>query len=263
MRLARIAIMAGILFCLCTIFWKLVSGESESIPDLIFSYRSSAVFLAVLVAVLASALLILLRVIPHWYRAYRFHRLLLEAEMTLQEQFDRLSSGGVDKRRDRMLEIMRAAEECQTKPLVLMNHDKGSVQKTARGIITADKDDLSGYRTKRRSARVNAFALEAILKGRLLAARNHILQSQLVAVQKGSSLPEILPSFGELLKVDVVSVSETSIAGALKEKNPVGIFPATVWSASRFWRHPSELSFTNSDGQSVTGWAALQAMRKV
>ena len=162
-----------------------------------------------------------------------------------------------------MLDIMKAAEECQTKPMLLANHDKGSVQKTARGIISADQEDLSGYRTKRRSARINAFAMEALLKGRLLAARNHILQSQLIAVQKGASLPEILPSLAELLKTEIVSITEAEILKALKDKNPVGTFPAVVWSATRFWKHPKELSYMNSEGQELTGWAALQEMRRV
>lgn len=266
MRLLRISIMTGILALLCSIFWKLVSGQPISLGDLLdvfIGVRGSIIFICILVIVIASALFIVIKAAPQWYKAYRFHRLLLEAELTLHEQFLRLSPTGVDKRRDRMLDIMRAAEECQTKPMVLANHDKGSVQKTARGIIDADKNDLSGYRTKRRSARVNAFAFEAILKGSLMAARSHILQSQLAAVQKGSSLPEILPAFGELLKIDIVTPTEISIASALKEKNPVGVFPAALWSAVKFWHHPKGLTFVNPDGDTLEGWAALNAMRRV
>ncbi len=263
MRLFRISIMASILVTLCVIFWKLVSGEEISLFDLLIGYRATIVLTAILVLILATVLLIVIKALPQWYKAYRFHRLLLEAELTLQEHFLRLSPGGVDKRRDRMLDIMRAAEECQTKPMILANHDKGSVQKTARGIIESDKSDLSGYRNKRRSARINAFALEAILRGSLMAARSHILQNQLQAVQKGSSLPEILPAFGELLKIDVIAPSETSIASALKEKNPVGVFPAAIWSAVKFWRHPKHLTYVTPDGDTLVGWSALNAMRKV
>lgn len=263
MRLARIAIMTGILICLCTIFAKLVTGEQISVFDLLIGYRATILFSAILVIVVAIVLLVLLRGSLQFHKAYRLHRLLLEAEMTLQEQFLRLSPGGVDRRRDRMLDIMRAAEECQTKPVVLMNHDKGSVQKTARGIISADQNDLSGYRTKRRSARINAFALEALLKGRLLAARNHILQSQLNALQSGSSLPEILPALAELLKIEIVSITEAQILKAQKDKNPFGTFPAAIGSAVRFFRHPKELVYTDSEGNTLSGWAALQAMRKV
>ncbi len=263
MRILRISIMTGILALLCSIFWKMVSGEPISIFEVIQGYHASVVFTCILVMVISAVLLIFIKAAPQWYKAYRFHRLLLEAEMTLQEQFLRLSAGGVDKRRDRMLDIMRAAEECQIKPMVLANHDKGSVQKTARGIIDSDKADLSGYRSKRRSGRINAFALEAILKGSLMAARSHILQSQLAAVQKGSSLPEILPAFGELLKIDIISPTEMSIASALKEKNPVGIFPAALWGAVKFWRHPKHLTFTTPDGDTLEGWAALNAMRRI
>ncbi len=263
MRLLRISIMTGILAILCSIFWKLASGEQMSIIDFFISYKAIAILICVLVITLGGGIYIVIKAAPQWYKAYRFHRLLLEAELSLQEQFLRLSPSGVDKRRDRMLDIMRAAEECQTKPLVLMNHDKGSVQKTARGIIESDKSDLSGFRTKRRSARVNAFAYEAILIGALMAARNHILQSQLAAVQKGSSLPEILPAFGELLKIDIISPAEMSIAQALKEKNPVGVFPAALWSAVKFWRHPKHLTYVNPDGDTLEGWAALNAMRRV
>lgn len=266
MRLFRITIMTGILITLCTIFWKLVTNQEISLLDILdifIGVRASVIFACIVIAVVATLLLLALKLGPQWYQTYRFHRLLIEVEMTLQEQFLRLSPTGVDKRRDRMLDIMRAAEECQTKPLVLMNHDKGSVQKTARGIIEADKNDLSGYRTKRRSARVNAFALDAILSGALLAARSHILQSQLQALQKGSSLPEIIPAFGELLKIDVVTPTETSIAKALKEKNPVGVFPAAIWSAVKFWRHPKHLRYVTPNGDSLTGWAALEAMRTV
>lgn len=263
MRLFRISIMASILVTLCVIFWKLVSGEEISLFDLLIGYRATIVLTAILVLILATVLLIFIKALPQWYKAYRFHRLLLEAELTLQEHFLRLSPGGVDKRRDRMLDIMRAAEECQTKPMILANHDKGSVQKTARGIIESDKSDLSGYRNKRRSARINAFALEAILRGSLMAARSHILQNQLQAVQKGSSLPEILPAFGELLKIDVIAPSETSIASALKEKNPVGVFPAAIWSAVKFWRHPKHLTYVTPDGDTLVGWSALNAMRRV
>lgn len=263
MRLFRISIMTSILFTLCVIFWKLVSGEEISLFDLLVGYRATAIFSIVLFIVVATVLLIIIKAAPQWYKAYRFHRLLLEAELTLQEHFLRLSPGGVDKRRDRMLDIMRAAEECQNKPMILANHDKGSVQKTARGIIESDKSDLSGYRSKRRSARINAFALEAILRGSLMAARSHILQNQLQAVQKGSSLPEILPAFGELLKIDVVAPSEASIASALKEKNPVGVFPAAIWSAVKFWRHPKHLTYVTPDGDTLVGWSALNAMRRV
>jgi len=258
--------MTGILIALCTIFWKLVAGEQISlldILDLFVGVRASVIFVCIIVAIAATVLLLVLKLGPQWYKAYRFHRLLLEAELTLQEHFLRLSPGGVDKRRDRMLDIMRAAEECQTKPMVLANHDKGSVQKTARGIINADTSDLSGYRTKRRSARINAFALEAILKGSLMAARSHILQNQLVAVQKGSSLPEILPAFGELLKIDIIAPTEISIASALREKNPVGVFPAALWSAVKFWRHPKDLIYVTPDGDTLVGWSALNAMRRV
>lgn len=263
MRIYRITIMTGILISLCVIFWKLVSSEEISIIDLLIGYRATAIFTVILFIVVAAVLLLVLKLAPQWYKVYRFHRLLLEAELTLQEHFLRLSPGGVDKRRDRMLDIMRAAEECQTKPMILANHDKGSVQKTARGIIESDKNDLSGYRNKRRSARINAFALEAILKGSLMAARSHILQNQLQAVQKGSSLPEILPAFGELLKIDVIAPSEASIASTLKEKNPVGVFPAAIWSAVKFWRHPKHLTFTTPDGNTLEGWAALNAMRRI
>lgn len=263
MRLFRISIMTSILVTLCFILWKLISGEEVSLIDLFIGYRAAAISTAILVTVIALGLFIAIKAAPQWYKAYRFHRLLLEAELTLQEHFLRLSPGGVDKRRDRMLDIMRAAEECQTKPMILANHDKGSVQKTARGIIDADKNDLSGYRNKRRSARVNAFALEAILRGSLMAARNHILQNQLQAVQKGSSLPEILPAFGELLKVDIIAPNEVSIARALQEKNPVGVFPAAIWSAVKFWRHPKHLTYVTPEGETLVGWPALNAMRRV
>lgn len=266
MRLFRITIMTGILITLCTIFWKLVTNQEISLLDILDIFvgmRASVIFGCIVIAVVATLLLLALKLGPQWYKAYRFHRLLLEAELTLQEHFLRLSPGGVDKRRDRMLDIMRAAEECQTKPLILANHDKGSVQKTARGIIEADKSDLSGYRSKRRSARINAFALEAILRGSLMAARSHILQNQLQAVQKGSSLPEILPAFGELLKINVIAPNETSIARALQEKNPVGVFPAAIWSAVKFWRHPKHLTYITPDGEILVGWSALNAMRRV
>ncbi len=263
MRLLRISIMTGILVILCNIMWKLMIGDQISLADLLISYKASAIFICILLLIIGGILFIVIKSAPHWYKAYRFHRLLLEAELMLHEQFLRLSPSGVDKRRDRMLDIMRAAEECQTKPMILMNHDKGSVQKTARGIIESDKSDLSGYRTKRRSARINAFALEAILKGSLMAARSHILQSQLAAVQKSSSLPEILPAFGELLKIDIITPTEISIASALKEKSPLGAFPAALWSAVKFWRHPKHLSYVTPDGETLEGWAALNAMRRV
>ncbi|MGD9679536.1 MAG: hypothetical protein AB7W16_00015 [Candidatus Obscuribacterales bacterium] len=220
---------------------------------------------AIVAIVVAGLLLLVLRFSITGYRAYLVHRTLLEIEICLMEMFARLSPQGVDKRRDRMVDIMTAAEKCKVNEsasfVVNINQDKGATQKTAREIISADKQDLSGFRGKRRSARLNAFALEAALKGQFRAARNQILVKKQEAFKQGKEQPEVISGLLELLNLPR-DLSEQQIEEELAKKNPLGVFPVVVQTAIRFWSHPGKLRY-RKDGVDLTGWEALSEMRRV
>ncbi|MCA9801672.1 MAG: hypothetical protein KC777_06780 [Cyanobacteria bacterium HKST-UBA02] len=220
---------------------------------------------AIVAIVVAGLLLLALRFSITGYRAYLVHRTLLEIEICLMEMFARLSSQGVDKRRDRMVDIMTAAEKCKVNEsasfVVNINQDKGATQKTAREIISADKQDLSGFRSKRRSARLNAFALEAALNGQFRAARNQILVKKQEAFKQGKEQPEVISGLLELLSLPR-DLSEQQIEEELAKKNPLGVFPVVVQTAIRFWSHPGKLRY-RKDGVDLTGWEALYEMRRV
>lgn len=220
---------------------------------------------AIITIVVAGLLLLALRFSVTGYRAYLVHRTLLEIEICLMEMFARLSPQGVDKRRDRMVDIMTAAEKCKVNEgasfVVNINQDKGATQKTAREIISADKQDLSGFRTKRRSARLNAFALEAALNGQFRAARNQILVKKQEAFKQGKEQPEVISGLLELLNLPR-DLSEQQIEEELAKKNPLGVFPVVVQTAIRFWGHPGKLRY-RKDGVDLSGWEALYEMRRV
>lgn len=214
--------------------------------------------------VFLSLLLLMLNLAKPAYKAYKMHRNLLEVEMCLVEMFARLSPGGVDKRRDRMVDIMTAAERCKNTnaQIVIIGQEKGGTQKTARGIIAADQKDQAGYRCNRRSARLNAFALEAVLKSRPKAAKSQILAKRLQALEKGGELPEIIPALSRLLRIPLAP-NEAQINALLAEDVSLDELPIVIGTAVRFFRHPKELEFTTSDGTVVRGWNALSEMRKV
>jgi hypothetical protein len=214
--------------------------------------------------IVATAVLFSLRLARPAYRIYMVHRALLETEMCLLEMFARLSPGGVDKRRDRMVEIMTAAETCRNQQarILVSGQENGGTQKTARGIISADQKDLASYRSNRRSARINAFALEAVLRCRPKAARSQILAKQLQALQKASEPPEVIPALGRLLGIPLVA-TEVQIKALLEEDRSLDGLPIVIGMAARIWRHPGELTFTDKDGRSLQGWDALFEMRKV
>lgn len=222
-----------------------------------------AIGMLVLVVIL-TLLLLLLKLAKPAYKAYKVHRNLLEVEMCLMEMYARLSPGGVDRRRDRMVDIMTAAETCrnQNAQILVIGQEKGGTQKTARGIIEADQKDLAGYRSNRRSARINAFALEAVLKSRPKAAKSQILAKRLQALEKGGEPPEIIPALSRLLRIPLAP-NEAQIKAMLAEDVSLDGLPIVIATAVRFFRHPRELEFTMSDGNVVRGWKALSEMRKV
>lgn len=218
----------------------------------------------VIFVVVATVLLFSLKLAAPAYRAYKLHRSLLEAEMCLMEMFARLSPGGVDRRRDRMVEIMTAAETCRNQhaQILVIGQEKGGTQKTARGIIEADQKDQASFRSNRRSARINAFALEAILKSRPRAAKSQILAKRLQALEKGSEPPEVIPALSRLLGIPLAP-SEAQIKALLAEDVALNELPIIIGSAVKFFRHPKELTYIASDGSVLQGWDALLEMRKV
>lgn len=223
------------------------------------------VLFAVLLLVFCLLAIIALRTASNWFQAYQHHRTLLDIEMNLNELFRRINPNGVDKRRNRMVEVMTLAEECKqnrtARVLVNANHDRGASQETAREIIDRDAKDLGSFRTNRRSARVNAYAYEALLKGQFKAARNHILSKQLEAYRKERELPNIIPALLSLLKLPS-RMTVSQIETELEKNNPLGVFPWSLYLAIRFWRHPSGMSF--KQGESIyKGWEALEAMRNI
>lgn len=237
----------------------------STLMDHIMSDELPFVLIAVLFVVFCLVMILVLRTGTIWYQTYQHHRTLLDIEMNLTELFRRINPNGVDKRRTRMVEVMTLAEECKqnktARVLVNSNHDRGASQETAREIIDRDAKDLSSFRTGRRSARVNAYAYEALLKGQFKAARNHILSKQLEAIRKERELPNIIPALHCLLKLPS-RMNADQIEAELEKNNPLGVFPWSLYLAIRFWRHPSRMSFRQ--GESIQrGWDALEAMRSI
>lgn len=197
---------------------------------------------------------------------YGLHRALTEAEMNLSELFERLSAKGVDTRRDRMVSIMKEAESCRPAATISIDQGGSPTQETARGIISSDRDDLAKFRTKRGHCRINAFVFEAVLKGHFVAARNHVLDKQLEALAKKSELPRLIPVLANILDLDLQPVAVSQVEAAIKARPDFGPQIRALWLVNRIWQHPA-IKHTKKlpDGTTrvLTGWAALEALRKV
>ena len=247
------------LFFLLLLLLTLLRFHQELL-SLVDSNRGDFLSISILIILVCSILLFGTRTFRTLYGAYQVHRTLLDVEMNISEIFARIKPASVDKRRDRMVEVMTAAETCKLNTTAMFvvnsNKDKGASQETARSIIDRDFQEMTSFRNNKRGARINAFAFEALLRGQFKAARNHILTKQKEAIQKGRDEPAIISALARLLNIPQ-GMDLAKVEDELTKDNPLGLFPVKLHLAIKLWKHPTKMRYRKGD-RVYLGWDALE-----